>query len=237
MSMDADTGHLSRRERLRRQTTEEIKERAFGLLDSGGTDEVSIAAVSKAMGMSPPALYRYFSSREALLDALVVDAYTDLGTTVASAATTGPAEDAPSRIAAIVHAWRHWALTHPRRYAMLFSDRPSAQDPPEGVTAVNQAMLVLLEALQDLSPPAPGDATPLDESLLRWRHALGASSRITPPALRHGVLTWSRIHGLVSLELAGAFTAMGLDAELLIATEIQALIPTAGNGTAPVRRD
>ena len=84
---------LTRRERLRRQTVDEIVERALELVDTGGAHGLSIASVSKAMGMTPPALYHYFASREALLDALVLAGYTDLGIAVEDAATptNGPA--------------------------------------------------------------------------------------------------------------------------------------------------
>ncbi|MEU8379872.1 TetR/AcrR family transcriptional regulator [Streptosporangium sp. NPDC048865] len=232
MSKNAGEGP-TRRERLRRQTIEEIKQRAFELLDAGGTNEVSIASVGKAMGMSPPALYRYFPSREALLDALVVDAYTDLGTTVASAARGGAEQDARSRVALIAQAWRRWALALPRRYAMLFSDRsPGAQDPPEGVTAVNQGMLALITALQEIAPPSPAGDAPLDKSLLGWGEAIGAPPEVAPAALRLAVLFWSRVHGLVSLEISGAFDNMGLDAGLLLAEEIRVVVDAAaGRGS------
>ncbi len=226
--MNASTQGPTRRERLRRQTIDEIKQRAFELLDTGGTNDVSIASVGKAMGMSPPALYRYFPSREALLEALVVDAYADLGSTVASAARSGAEQDARSRIALIAGAWRRWALALPRRYAMLFSDRsPAARDSPEGIAAVNQGMLPLIIALQEIAPPSSADGTPLDESLLRWGQAIGAPPDITPAALRLGVLCWSRVHGLVSLEIAGAFDSMGMDAGLLLAEEVEAVANAA----------
>ncbi|WP_344317140.1 TetR/AcrR family transcriptional regulator [Acrocarpospora pleiomorpha] len=228
--MNGDTEGLTRRERLRRQTVEEIKQRAFELVDAGGVTEVTIASVGKAMGMSPPALYRYFPSRDALLEALVVDAYADLGSTVASAARSGAEQDAPARVVLIAQAYRHWALAHPRRYAMLFSDRsPGAQDPPDGITAFNQAMLALLPALGEIAPPSAADAaTPLEEALLRWAQEIGAPADIPLAALRLGVLGWSRIHGLISLEIAGAFDSMGMDAGLLMAAEIETVINAAG---------
>ena len=38
------------------------------------------------------------------------------------------------------------------------------------------------------------------------------------------VVVWSRLHGLVSLEIAGNFDSMGLDADALFETELQALV-------------
>lgn len=230
--MATDSEPLTRRERLRRQTVEEIKQHAFELVDEGGVTHVSIASVGKAMGMTPPALYRYFPSREALLDALLIAAYADLGSTIAAAGREGregTGQNAPDRVARIAHAYRRWALDHPRRYAMLFSERPpGAEDPPKGVIAFNQGMLILLDALAEIASPSPPDGAPLDEALLRWAKVIGAPAGISTWALQVAVLGWSRIHGLVSLEISGAFDSMGMDAGHLLAVEIETVVAAAG---------
>lgn len=225
---------LSRRERLRQQTVDEIKQRAFALVDAGGAHEVTIASVGKGMGVTPPALYRYFPSREALLAALVVDAYADLGATVATAAEGAAGQDARARVRAVLVAYRAWALAHPRRYTMLFSDRSrDVPDSPEGVAAVNAGMLPLVEALGEIAGAAPGAAvTPLDAALVRWAGAMGAPAPLVPAALRLAVLAWSRVHGLVSLEITGALADMGLDPGLLVEAEVASLLDEA---VAPAR--
>jgi AcrR family transcriptional regulator len=230
MSVNVNPEGPTRRERLRQRTVDEIKQRAFELVDAGGAHDVTIASVGKAMGMTPPALYRYFPSHEALLAALVVDAYADLGSTIATAARGAGGQDGRARVALIAGTYRRWALTYPRRYAMLFSDRShDVPDSPDGIAAINEGMLPLLAALGEITSPSTADTpTPLDEALLRWGPAIGASTDLTPTALRLGVLTWSRVHGLVSLEITGAFEAMGMDAGLLMAAEIESVIKSAG---------
>ncbi|MFC8191014.1 TetR/AcrR family transcriptional regulator [Cellulomonas sp. NPDC057328] len=220
---------VPRRERLRQQTVDEIKERAFELLDAGGAHDVTIASVGKGMGMTPPALYRYFPSREALLSALVVDAYADLGSTVADA-VGGAADEGPhARLRLALTTYRTWATAHPRRYTMLFSDRSrDVPDPPAGVAAVNVGMLPVLAALGEIAAAsAPAGGTPLDEALTRWAQGMGAPADLAPAALRLAVLAWSRVHGLVSLEITGALAGMGLDAGLLLETEIESLLAAA----------
>lgn len=155
----ATTRPLTRRERLRRQTVDEIVERALELVDTGGAHGLSIASVSKAMGMTPPALYHYFASREALLDALVLAGYTDLGIAVEDAAGAAADRPATDRVSAIAHAWRRWALEHPRRYAMLFNGvRREAVDPLEHVGPITQSMLALVTALEELERDGGGGA-------------------------------------------------------------------------------
>ncbi|MDR3031991.1 MAG: WHG domain-containing protein, partial [Kitasatospora sp.] len=47
---------------------------------------------------------------------------------------------------------------------------------------------------------------------------------------------WTRLHGVLSLELAGHFTGMELDADLLYASEAQSLAGPRGPGRPPTSR-
>ncbi len=224
----ASARSLTRRERLRLRTVDEIVERALDLVDGGGAHGLSIAQVSKAMGMTPPALYHYFASRDALLDALVLAGYTDLGAAVDAAAEAASDRTAPERVAAIAHAWRRWAVDYPRRYAMLFTgSRREAVDPLGDVGPIRRSMLALVTALQELVPDGAGSNEGLDTDLLRWGRSLGAAPETAPDALRLALSTWYRVHGLVSLELVGGFGTMGLDGSALLTAEIESLVREA----------
>jgi AcrR family transcriptional regulator len=232
---DDDTRPLTRRERLRRQTVDEIVQRALELVDADGAHGLSLASVGKAVGMTPPALYHYFASREALLDALVTAGYTDLGTAVETAARDAADGPAPERLAAIAHAWRRWALDHPRRYSMLFTgSRRETVDPLESVSTISASMLALVTTLQAVAPDAgdssgAGDGSAVDQELARWGRSLGAPTA-TPATLQLALSTWYRVHGLVSLEIVGAFGTMGLDGERLLAAEVDGLVREAARG-------
>jgi AcrR family transcriptional regulator len=232
---DDDARPLTRRERLRRQTVDEIVQRALELVDADGAHGLSLASVGKAVGMTPPALYHYFASREALLDALVTTGYTDLGTAVETAARDAADGPAPERLAAIAHAWRRWALDHPRRYSMLFTgSRRETVDPLESVSTISASMLALVTTLQAIAPDADdasgaGDGSAVDQDLARWGQSLGAPTA-APATLQLALSTWYRVHGLVSLEIVGAFGTMGLDGERLLAAEVDGLVRAAARG-------
>src|SRR5436309_5397370 len=74
----------SRRDRQRAATLAEIKAAARRLLVSGGTSAVGLRAVARELGLTPPALYRYFPSHEALISALIADLYDELTTALMS---------------------------------------------------------------------------------------------------------------------------------------------------------
>ena len=73
MSEPATAEALTRRDRVRAATIEEIKQTARRLLVTRGPDAVSLRAIAREMGMTAPGLYRYFDSREVLIRAVVAD--------------------------------------------------------------------------------------------------------------------------------------------------------------------
>src|ERR1044072_163112 len=106
------------RERYREQNREEAKRIALEQLAESGPAGVSVNAIAREMGVTGPALYRYFAGRDGLLTELIADAYTELADTVEHAATPKPAPGARAR--ALATAWRDWALAQPHRYLLLF---------------------------------------------------------------------------------------------------------------------
>ena len=69
---------LNRRDRVRAATTMEIKQTARRILVSEGPDAVSLRAIAREMGMTAPALYRYFGSHEELIKYVIADIFTEL---------------------------------------------------------------------------------------------------------------------------------------------------------------
>lgn len=235
---------LSRRERLRRQTLEEIKQHAVAQVTAGGAGALSLNAIGRAMGMSGPAIYRYYGSREELLAALVTDGYGELAAVVERSAAAAARREPARRLVAVAEAYRGWALENPYRYELLFGVRPAGYaDPSEAIAAISPAMAVLLRLIgQAAAGPLPATARRagaggrLDAQLLRWAAVRGAagsdagSDAPSPLVLRLGVLTWTRLHGIVTLELAGIVGDMGLDAGLLLQAELDAVIAAVRAG-------
>jgi AcrR family transcriptional regulator len=216
------TPALNRRERLRVQTLREIEDACFGIIDAEGVDALSIAAVARSMVISAPALYRYFPSRDALVTHLVTLSYQDLADTM-SRAVEGAGGSPGTRLRLLVAAYRDWALGHRRRYGMLFGERVA--DPPGGTTAntpLDQSMALLVDmltAIQDSGPPAAtsGDRT-LDGQLRDWARTQQRPGT-SPSAARAAIVIWTRVHGIVSLELTGVFDNQAIEAQRLIDLE------------------
>lgn len=231
---------LTRRERLRLQTLDEIKQHALTQVAEGGAGALSLNAIAKAMGMSGPAIYRYYASREELLAALVTDGYGEVARVIREAADAGARRRPERRLADVSDAYLAWARANPYFYELLFSVRPEGYaDPQEAIEAIQPGMVVLLELIGAIAHEAgaAGRAAPtfgprLDAQLRRWSNLRGTDDGVPPPVLLLGVLTWTRVHGIVMLELAGILGDMQLDPSLLVRAELDAVVAAAGGGAA-----
>ncbi|MEU9288112.1 TetR/AcrR family transcriptional regulator [Streptomyces sp. NPDC048275] len=211
----AETGTTTPRERYRAQVRTEIKDRAWEQIAAAGASALSLNAIAKQMGLSGPALYRYFAGRDELITELIRDAYRSLADTFHAAAESG------ADLAALAHALRGWALDDPQRYFLLYGTPVPGYHAPDDVTAIaSEIMTTLLDACAVL--PLGGPATPFGAHL--DGHRQWADGHPVPPEALHRALAfWARLHGALSLELAGHFAGMGFDPALLFAAELDDL--------------
>jgi AcrR family transcriptional regulator len=220
--MSEDTGI---RKRFRTHVRLEVKTVALRQLEAGGPTTISVNAIARELGVSGPALYRYFSSRDELLAELIADAYLDLAEALRSAVAKTRTEAASVRLRSFGQAYRDWALQQPHRYRLLFRAPVPGYDPytQRLVAAAHLSMDVLLDLVQELpasrQPPGTG---PLDSQLRDWLDQRNRAD-VTPAAAHRAVSIWARMHGLVSLEVEGAFASMGIDAGSLYADELEVI--------------
>ena len=139
----------SRRDRVRAATSLEIIQTARRLLVEQGSAAISLRAIAREMGMTAPALYRYFGSHEELIEHVIADIFTELtdhlkaeiagveaevgGVAVVeaevggvAAARVGPDMAGPdadliaAQLITACQAFRDWALAHPPEFGMIF---------------------------------------------------------------------------------------------------------------------
>src|SRR5260370_30013846 len=104
------------RERYRAQVRGEVKQAALRQLAESGPAGLSVSAIGKQLGVSGPALYRYFASRDELLTELVIDAYHDLADALTDALRHAPSTQPHAQLEDITRAYRSCALAQPHRY-------------------------------------------------------------------------------------------------------------------------
>jgi len=227
MLREMSVSPLSRRERYRAETIREIRQIAMRQVAEGGVEALSLKAIAEEMGMSGPALYRYVASRDELTADLVVQCWEELAAELESAAEQNAGASAAKRLGAIGLAYRAWATAHPHSYRLAVQTRLGSGElaPERVIPAAQRAMAVILEAIDGLpegrKPKAKVPAE-LRAELDTWIQRVGGQ-QLPPATLLRGVSFWSRLHGLVSLELDRHLASMQLDPELLYRAELAEL--------------
>jgi AcrR family transcriptional regulator len=207
----------SRRDRVRAATTAEIKQTARRILVSEGPDAVSLRAIAREMGMTAPALYRYFTSHEELVKHVIADIFTELAGDIRSAIVAADAEsggDMMAKVYAACWEFRRWSLSHTREFGLIFATPlPGLHVQQDEITAEgggqfgNTFFLLMLELWQKqpFDVPADDQIDPgLLEQLKRYREGLGELAAGLPFGLLLVFLRcWVRLYGIVSLEVFG----------------------------------
>jgi AcrR family transcriptional regulator len=220
----------SRRDRLRTAAVAEIKQAGRRLLVSGGPAAISLRAIARDMGMTAPAIYRYFPSLDALVLAIVTDLFEELRHSVELIATHFADEDPLTRVGHMARQFRRWALTHPAEFALMFGS------PVPGITAfaeqcdpVNDAgarfgetfFTVLGEfyerhPFEGALPDLPVDV--LREVLRPYTETFG--DRFPLPVVYLFVSSWTRLYGVVAMEVFGHLAWAMTDVEPLFELEL-----------------
>ena len=198
---------------IRTAAAEQVRARTKALaleqIAAGGAQALSLNAVAVGLGISGPALYRYYRNRDALLTDLIIDAYHDLAAAVAPATTT----------AAFADAYRSWALAQPHRYRLLFGPPLPGYD-AHARPLVDASQRAMDELLRCLATDDPVEVAGLDVAELRaWMGARGID--VPPQHAGRALAVWARLHGLVSLEINGNFASVGVDPQALYVDAVE----------------
>jgi AcrR family transcriptional regulator len=217
----------SRRDRLRSATVSEIKEAARRLLVAGGPQAISLRAIARDMGMTAPAIYRYFPSLEALVVALADDLMDELGGAVAAAGESA-GDDPGQRLAAMARAFRRWAVAHPVEFGMIFgAPVPTMADyapecgPDDPGARFGRPYLDVFLQLWERAPWPTPPREYMQERLGPHLGPLRQSHGDLPIEVAYTFLSgWSRLYGLVAMEVFNQMRWALTEPEALFEAEI-----------------
>jgi AcrR family transcriptional regulator len=233
---------LSRRDRQRADTHREIKMTARQVLVRQGVDGLALRAVAREMGMTAPALYRYFDSREDLVENVVADLYDELVDVLEAARDDARPATAPAQLLACSRAFRRWATTHHAEFGLLFGSAGDGVVPPHGTPGHEEGpaelaaarfgavfAVLVAEVYTERGFPIPADdeiPPPLQEQLRAWCTSF-------PVQLPLGVMQvflscWIRLYGLVCMEVFGHLKFALADAEPMFEAELRGLAGVLG---------
>lgn len=150
---------------------------ACDLYLSEGLDGFSMRKLAKEVGVTAPALYRHYESREHVLADVVREAYGEFTGKLYRALEGATALERFSRAG---EGYLDFALTHPRWYQILFTapEQLGMSQLPDDIEAmgcaIHQFWVDRVRECQDAGILVEGD--PVQISLTMWAHAHGLVS-------------------------------------------------------------
>ena len=177
-----------------------LLEAAASLLETEGTDALSVRRIAAEAHVAPMGVYNHFDGKHGVVEALWVDGFDRLRLTLES---LGEIEDPGQALLEGFRRYRDLALAHPMVYRLMFLDGVAGFEPSveaAWTAAMSfEALVAVVTRAMDAGAVAAGDPVQMAQ------------------------VVWAAVHGWVSLELDGliflADTRAGAEAmaQLLVA--------------------
>ncbi len=225
----------TRRERLRESTREEILSTAWKQIGEEGAAALSLRGIAREMGVTAPALYRYFKDRDALVTALMTEAFSAFTAALEAGRDANNADDYAGRFRGMSKAYFQWAVENPQRYLLLFGTPIEGYMFAEELGPVAQRSFLVLQGV-------------IGEAMAAGRITGGVSALRLPTSLKSqykllseygmpysgeatqlALSTWAMMQGLTSLYLYDYLTGFLQDnVETFVDFEIEKMVKNLG---------
>ncbi|MBF6327898.1 TetR/AcrR family transcriptional regulator [Nocardia transvalensis] len=233
----------ARRGRMPAVHDADIRRVARALLVQQGPEAVTLRAIARELGITAPALYRYYASRDDLVGALRHDICVDLAKELAAQVAELP-DDGVVQLFAICKGFRRWALDHAREFTLVFASPAGTGtsamrqfDEPFGRIFLEAAGR-LLATYDIVTPPTEAIPEALREDLVGFRAELLAAladteQKFPVEKLDLGVTYlmiqfWARLYGHVTLEVFGNYPMPVSDPDALFDATLAELAGSIG---------
>ncbi|UYM04539.1 TetR/AcrR family transcriptional regulator [Solicola gregarius] len=206
---------LTRRERQRQATMDEIVRTARGQLSEPGG--LSLRAIAQEMGITAPALYRYVSSLEGLTLNVTTSIYDEIVEVLHEAADRH-AESPEARIVAAATAYRQWSLRHRDEFVLCFVTQiTDPSEPEQDACAIAGGrfrqffadLFVEIWHRRPFAVPSEAEfaeiAALMDDPMNPFRdeHDEWVDSEVPASVQWIFLQVWTRLFGIVALEVFG----------------------------------
>lgn len=235
----------TRRREMQRMATElEIKEVARKQLSVEGVQHVTLRGIARDMGMTAPALYRYFPSLDDLVTSMCDDFFDEVTEAISVAIAQAP--DSPGHgMHAAIRTFRDWATGHKGEFTLMFREGESQIFGPTTLCAGSQKFAAVFFGLyvqmwhtQSFAVPELTEASaaacarmaffaehvlpPAGMAVGQAGSEVGAAGPDLPPgALLVFARTWVRLYGVITMEVFGQLSFMFDDVTPYFESELE----------------
>ncbi len=235
-----------RRQRIRAATVEEIKATARRILADHGAQGVTLRAIARYMGMTAPALYRYFPSHEDLWRELSHDTYGAIAEAIEQTLAELPEQDAALRLLVAARRFRSWAVEHPGDFGLLFGlPLPGVKElaDPDNIGGMRFALVftgVYVQVWEQRPFPILAEEdmpARLRADLASYRDAVGmaleSAAQLPLGAVLKFLQAWVQLYGVVTMEVFGHLGFCLGDVEQFFEIQLAAVGATLGIDRPP----
>lgn len=208
----------------------EIKNTAWQQVAEFGAPALSLRRIARELNITAPAIYHYYPSRDDLVTALIIDAYSSMADSQYSSIENLPPKDHGTRLLSLGRAYRNWAITHPQRYQLIFGTPIPGYHAPIETTMpaasrsleplINCLAAAWLDGILRNRYPLESLST-LQNQLAEWRKMTKVPDE---EVLLSAMIVWSRVHGFVSLEIGNQYPVFVTDLQSAYEMELDVLI-------------
>lgn len=186
---------------------ERIIEAAWIQIAREGAPALSLRAIARDLGIAAPSIYNHFADRDALVTALIMEAYESLGTHQLEAIKIVDASNLRECMLSIGTAYHEWAVTYPQRYLLIFGTPiPGYVAPLEAVAPIAARSLSALISVVE-------------------RYQLAGRMKVRDIDFQTiAVLIWTRVHGLISVEISNNLPPIGITGGQLFQIEFDLIL-------------
>lgn len=194
-----------------RINADSIKQIARQQMQENGTAGISLRAIARKLGVTAPAIYNYFPRMDDLITALIIDAFNGLADAVDQVAHNTDYTAPLQTLECMLIAYREWAITHPTDFQLIYGNPIPAYEAPADITVplASRPLYSLLSVIQraiengDISNEEKYNDIP--DAILEHLANLPAPQEMKtsiPLSIAFLVIVgWSRIHGMIMLEI------------------------------------
>ncbi len=223
----------------RAELSQDIKAIARQQLADNGTNGISLRGIARELGITAPAIYNYFPKLDDLITALLIDAFT--GHADAIEAAIESSDNPTEQLMAGLHAYRNWAVANPSDFQLIYGNPLPSYDAPSEITiplasrpqelfvrclvaAQDAGQLHLSQAYQQI----PSSISDYVKTILYPRFP---EIEAIPNHLSLFYIisvAWSRVHGIVMLEIHKHLAPAIGDVDTFFAKEMAHLLEDVG---------
>jgi AcrR family transcriptional regulator len=225
-----------RREKLRQATQTEIKEIARRLMAENGTAGLGLRAIAREMDVTAPAIYRYFPGLDDLITELIIENFHALAAAMDDGAHSAPETDYAGRLMGMLMAYRQWALDNPIDFQLIYGNpipgyvAPAERTMPAARRGFDVVVEILDGALKAGAIIPPPEYHALPGAITAQLEGVIAHEGYDVPVVVVYLATvgWTRIHGIVMLELFDDIQPILGDTEAFYRLEMHMLLKQLG---------